>query len=152
TPTVTGTMSLDLSAFGVNLSLSVRTACADDTSEIACSNKPNPMMFGDVTLGVPGMMGQTYYVVIQGMTPADAGMYSLNLDIPLPEDICTDFFDNDFNGYTDCDDSNCQMTSPDCTPGTTATGQACFQNTACTANQKDPVCLDDIDFPQFPNG
>jgi hypothetical protein len=152
TAPTSGNMSLDLSFFGVNLSLSVRTACAMDSSEIACSNKPNPMMFGDVTLSVPVMAGQTYFVVVQGLTPADQGAFSLNLDIPLPETICNNFIDDDVNGYTDCDDKNCQMTSPDCMPGTQAVGTACTVNTNCAANNQDPVCLDAIDFQQFPLG
>jgi hypothetical protein len=152
TPPSTGTMSLDLMPSGVNFSLSVRTACATDSSEIACTNKPNPMMFGDITLGVPVMAGQTYYVVVQGMTPADQGLFGLNLDIPLPETICNNLIDDDLNGYTDCDDANCQMVSSDCVPGTIATGQACTANNQCTANNHDPICLDAIDFQQFPNG
>ncbi len=153
TPSQSGTMSLDLSSFdGVNYSLSVRTACADQTTEIACSNKPNQQQFGDITLGVTVTMGQTYYVIVQGMTPTDVGQYSLDLEIPQPEDICDNLIDDDLNGYTDCDDMNCQMTSPSCVPGTTPNGGSCFANTDCSAAHQDPICLDDFDFPAFPNG
>jgi hypothetical protein len=152
TPATSGTMALDLSAGAGNLSLSVRKACADDASEIACGHKQSAMMSGDVTLAVPVTMGQTYFVMVQGMMPADTGTFSLDFDLPLPETVCDDLVDDDGNGYTDCDDPNCQMVSSDCVPGGGATGQACTANTECTANHHDPLCLDVVNFPQFPGG
>lgn len=152
TATATGIMSLDLTSFGTNLSLSVRSACATDASETACTSTPNPQFFGDYTLGVPVTMGQTYFVMVEAMTPADAGGFSLSIDIPGPEDVCYDFQDNDFDGYTDCDDPDTCQGSMDCQPGATPTGQPCTQNTDCTANHNDPVCLDEFDFGQFPSG
>jgi hypothetical protein len=35
-------------------------------------------------------------------------------DCPAAETLCTDGIDNDANGYTDCDDFNCQETEPSC--------------------------------------
>ncbi len=143
----TGTLSLDMENFSsANFSVSVRTDCETDGSEIGCTNTPNPNAFGDITLGVPVTMGQTYYLMVQGMTPADFGEFDLTVDMTLPESICDDLVDNDFNGYTDCDDPSCQVT-PACVPGTTPTGSTCTVNTDCTANANDPVCLNNLEFP-----
>ncbi len=153
TASMTGIMSADVTPEGfANYSVSVRTTCTDVTTELACSNTPNEQLFGDFVVGVPVTMGQTYFVVVQGMTVSDIGPFTLTLDFPSPETVCDDFVDNDFNGYTDCDDPNCQATSTSCVPGTVATGQACTQNPDCAATLHNPVCMDANDFPQFPNG
>jgi hypothetical protein len=153
TASQTGVMIVDVTPDLANYSVSVRTACASVTSELACSNTPNQgEFFGDFVVGAPVTVGQTYFVVVQGMTPLDVGQYTLTLSFAAPETDCNDFVDNDFNGYTDCDDMNCQMTSTSCVPGTVATGQACSENPDCAAMGHNPVCLDSSDFPAFPNG
>ena len=144
----TGVMSLDLSdCFVWNASVSVRTSCESDTSEIACNSTPDPNL-GDVLLNVPVVKGQTYFVMVQGMTPADFGPFELFLDLVPPETICDDLIDNDSNTFVDCDDPNCQTLAA-CTPGTTPTGQPCTVNTNCTANNNDPICLNT---EAWPNG
>ena len=48
-----GTLSLQLTSFGAgDLTLSVRTACGDDASEIACANMVGPDEFSPETLAV----------------------------------------------------------------------------------------------------
>ncbi len=44
------------------------------------------------------------------------------------------------------------MTSTSCAPGTIATGQSCFENAGLRATIHNPVCLDNSDFPAFPDG
>src|SRR6202000_2732176 len=78
----------------------------------------------------------------------DFGEFDLELDIAGPEDICDDLVDNDFDGYLDCDDATSCQTLPDCKPGKTVTGQPCFENTQCTANHNDPICLHTEQFPK----
>jgi hypothetical protein len=91
--------------------------------------------------------GQTYFVMVQGLTPADFGAFSIDLEMVAPETECTDLLDNDFDGYVDCDDATACQSSVDCMPGTTVTGQPCFENTDCTANHNDPICLDSAAWP-----
>ncbi|MFT3773891.1 MAG: hypothetical protein QM820_51640 [Minicystis sp.] len=147
---VDGNLTLTLSSFDADFSLSVRTACGDDTSEIACTNKIGSGSFESEILSVPVLAGQTYFVMVDGNTENDFGSFDLSLDIPLPESDCANLSDDDNDGLVDCDDATSCQTLPECMPGTTATGQACFFNAACTANQNDPICLPD--FLGFPGG
>jgi hypothetical protein len=175
TATKSGRMLADVTPEGnASYSVSVRTACpttvaldggapdagsvdagaadAGAGAELGCSAVPNQAFQGDVVVSVPVISGVTYYVVVQGLTTTDFGPYSLSLDFLKPETDCGNFADDDLNGFTDCDDPNCQATSTTCVPGTVVTGQPCGSNPQCTANNHDPVCLDEVDFPQFPNG
>jgi hypothetical protein len=133
-----GKMSASLMSFGAELTVSVRTACDDDTSEIACSNAfPGP------SVTVPVTAGTMYVVMVDGNTPADFGQFTLDLEIVEPESICDDFLDNDGDGYLDCDDpTNCQML-PACAPapGAKPAGHPCVEPSDCQANQNDPICL-----------
>jgi len=142
----TGLMKLTLNSFsGADFSLSVRTACGDDTSEIACTNKQPPGSFNPEVLAMNVIAGTTYFVMIDGNTPSDFGQYDLQLEIPLPETDCFNMFDDDGDGYVDCDDAtNCQML-PECVPiaGAKGAGQPCFAPSDCQANHDDPVCLSD---------
>ena len=56
------------------------------------------------------------------------------------EDLCDDFYDNDGNGLTDCEDPSCQATAA-CVPGQGAVGAPCDVNDQCTANAGDPLCI-----------
>jgi hypothetical protein len=145
----TGGLALDFQneSTGANFSVSIRTSCEMDSSEIACSNKTDPTS-GDIFVGAPVMAGQTYFLMVQGMTMADFGAFDLVVSMPPPETMCTDLIDNDMNGYTDCDDPSCQPT-PACVPGKGLTGTACTANTQCSASAtvNDPVCLNTIAFP-----
>jgi hypothetical protein len=144
-----GNVTITLFSFsGFNYSISARSVCADDTTEIACS-KPDPMSSGQTTLTLPVVTGQSYLIMVEGMTVADVGQYDLQTDIPLPEDICDNMFDDDMDGYLDCDDATSCQTLPECMPGVNPTGTTCFANNQCTANQNDPICLQTA---QFPNG
>jgi hypothetical protein len=142
----TGELSVELFYVSANFSVSVRTSCDDDASEIGCTNQ---QVNDRITLLFPVTMGQTYFLMIDGMTPADAGPFTLILNAVTPETNCADFLDNDFDGYVDCDDPTACQSLPACVPGATPTGQACSANTDCTANHNDPICLQLF---QFPNG
>ncbi len=152
TAPMTGMMSIDFTneAFTdpePNFSVSVRTSCETDDSEIACDNMPDPNSFGDIVFTVPVTMGSTYFVMVQGMTMADYGAFSIDLEMVTPEMDCSDLVDNDFDGYVDCDDPTACQTLPDCKPGTTKPGQPCFDNNECTANHNDPICLNTMNWP-----
>lgn len=151
TAPVDGNLTLNLSSFsGADFSLSVRTTCGDDASEIACANKIGPGDFGSEILTLAVTAGVTYFVMIDGNTTADAGDFDLQMDIPLPESDCSNLYDDDGDGYLDCDDATSCQTLPECMPGATVTGQACFFNGQCTANHNDPICLQD--YQGFPGG
>lgn len=59
---------------------------------------------------------------------------------PGPEDQCENFYDDDQDGLTDCQDPDCQA-MPTCQPGMTPTGQPCTMTNECAANNGDPICL-----------
>jgi len=146
-----GTLSLTLSSWtGADLTLSIRSACAADDSEIACANLVGPGGFDPEVLSLDVLAGQTYFVMVDGNTPQDAGQFDLQIDMPLPESDCSNLFDDDFDGYLDCDDATSCQTLPECTPGAAAAGQPCFFQTECAANHDDPICLQD--FQGFPGG
>ncbi len=56
--------------------------------------------------------GTTYYFVVESINgwclpPSSSCPYRLELECSLPEVDCSDTFDNDQDGDTDCDDSDC---------------------------------------------
>ncbi|MEJ7733252.1 MAG: hypothetical protein WKG00_29170 [Polyangiaceae bacterium] len=137
--------------FGSDVSLSIRTTCNDVTSEVACVDAISGASSAEV-LGMPVTAGQTFFLVVDAVNETSEGFVSLNIDIPPPEFDwqCTDRFDNDADGYLDCDDAtSCQVTQF-CIAGPKSTGQACFDHNECQSLNNDPVCLD---FSQgFPDG
>ena len=137
-------MTVAVQSFGgADFTVSVRTACADQASEIACVNKIGPGGFDSETLKVTLVAGQTYFVIVDGTGPNDFGQFDIDLEIPQPEfDFqCDDHSDNDFDGYLDCDDpSDCQG-SFYCMPGNQDPGTQCFASTDCAATGNDPICL-----------
>ena len=97
-------------------------------------------MFGTEFLTMDVVAGQTYYLVIDSADGTDGG-FDVYVEVPKPEQWCSDFFDDDADGYLDCDDpTSCQGTF-ECMPGATDLGQQCFSNWDCIANANDPVCL-----------
>lgn len=134
---------------GANLSLSIRTACGDAASELACDQLGSGG--SPVSLGADVTAGQKLYLIVDEPGGEPGTWYDLSIEEVLPEDggDCGDFIDNDVDGLLDCDDaSNCQSSSW-CTPGTGATGSACVFANQCSATGGDPLCLQD---PQWPGG
>ncbi|MDI1437422.1 hypothetical protein [Polyangium sorediatum] len=132
-----------------DFSVSLRTTCSDPASEIACNDDPNPDggKTDKVTLEV--VQGQKLYVVVDGAA-GSAGFFNLNVDVPPPEFFCSDFWDDDQDGYVDCDDTTqCQETF-ECEPGAGLLGTPCIVPSDCAANAKDPACLQD--WLGFPDG
>ncbi len=146
----TGTFTATVSSWsGNDFSVSVRTTCADPASELACNNEGDP--FGGkgdvVTLEV--VQGQKLFVVVDG-SAGGSGFFDLNVNMPQPESFCYDFYDDDQDGYIDCDDpTQCQATF-ECQPGVKSVGESCFAPSECAANANDPACLQS--FQGFPNG
>jgi hypothetical protein len=132
-----------------DFSLSIRTACGNDASEIACVDHVHPDGGSDPEkLSRDVTQGETLYVVVDSVAPDSGGNYNLQIDMPLPEgkdfpDSCSDFLDGDSDGLVDCDDPSACQSLPDCVPGASATGAACSKQTECAANHNDPICLDE---------
>ncbi|APR83992.1 Hypothetical protein A7982_09341 [Minicystis rosea] len=143
-----GNLIVDVYSYDADVTVSVRTACGDDSSEIACVNKV--ASGDDEILAVPVTAGTTYFVMIDGNTENDFGSFSIDVDVPPPEDSCTNESDDDNDGYVDCDDANACQTMPECAPGTGVVGTACLQNSECAANHNDPICLSE--YLGFPDG
>lgn len=73
-------------------------------------------------------------------------------DCTLREIVCRDLWDNDGDGNTDCNDAtNCQAAGL-CIPGTGAVGSPCLENTDCSADNNDPLCLAAPYFPDWSGG
>ncbi|MBK8258810.1 MAG: hypothetical protein IPK82_39900 [Polyangiaceae bacterium] len=137
-------MTITLWSFSnTDFTISVRTACDDGATEIACANDVGPGDFTSEVLSVPIVQGQKYYIVVDGTTVNDFGGFQLNVEIPFPESDfqCDNLFDDDFDGYLDCDDPSC-VGSFLCMPGLDPTGAQCFSHTDCqSVAGSDPVCL-----------
>ncbi len=144
-----GDMSFTLWPYGFDGSISIRTSCNDPATEIACVN--NAPSNGQESVLIQAVAGQTYYMIADSTTSAMSGDYSVQVDQPLPEQWCSGQWDDDYDGYVDCDDdTNCKGISFECQPGGGAYGTPCFSNNACQATGGDPICLD---WNQgFPNG
>ena len=128
---------------GADFTISVRTACGDQATELVCVNDVGPGDFNAEQFKIPIVLGQTYFVVVDGTTANDFGFFEIDFDIPQPEfDFqCDDHSDNDFDGYLDCDDATeCQVSSY-CQPGVQVPGSQCFASTDCAATGSDPICL-----------
>lgn len=123
---------------GGDTAISVRQVCGDDTTEIACANN-SPS--GDTeTLSFPTVVGATYYVILESDQAND--FFFGEIFQPQPETSCNNLFDDDSDGYLDCDDeTNCKAVSSECDPGALGYGENCFSHDECNAVGGDPVCL-----------
>ncbi|WP_206079475.1 hypothetical protein [Polyangium spumosum] len=134
---------------GVDFSVSLRATCGDPESEIACNNEGDPFGGKGDKVSLEVVQGQKLYVIVDGAA-GGSGYFDLNVDMPQPESFCFDFWDDDQDGYVDCDDPTmCQGTFA-CQPGPTPLGGPCFSNYDCQANANDPVCLQS--YQGFPEG
>jgi len=135
-----GDVGVQMSPFSFDGAISVRSACNDPSSEILCVNSTGSG--GTESASFPGVAGQTYFVIFESTQPGFADYFSGTIDQPQPEEFCDDQFDDDIDGYVDCDDaSNCKGISPQCDPGPLGYGENCFSNTDCQATGGDPICL-----------
>jgi hypothetical protein len=148
-----GTVTVTVTSWnGTDFSLALRAACGDASSELACVNSGGggkPGEFEQETLSFEATAGSTYFIVLDGAS-GSSGFFDLSVDMPQPEFSCSNFWDDDQDGYLDCDDPNDCQSSFECIPGSTKTGQSCWQPNECTANNNDPVCLDE--WHGFPGG
>jgi hypothetical protein len=140
TAQIDGDLTVSFFPSGFDGSVSIRTVCNDAASEIACANN-NPTSQNE-NLSVPATQGTTYYIIAESTNPSSTGYYNISVDQPFPESYCYDQYDDDFDGYLDCDDpTNCTGQSFDCTPGSGPLATPCFNNTECQATGGDPICL-----------
>ncbi len=147
TAPTTGDISVQAPFASFDVGLSVRTTCSVPASEIACVNQTGSG--GTESLTIAAIAGQTYYIVLESVSN-QGGFYDIIADQIMPESACSDFNDNDFDGFLDCDDPSACQGSFECQSGTTAVGQPCFNNTNCHATNGDPICLPV--FKGFTNG
>ena len=126
---------------GFDGALSIRTACDDAASEIACVN--NSGANGQESVSFPVTAGTVYYVVFEALQPNAVGFYDANIQQLFPEDFCEFQNDEDLDGFVDCDDpTNCKGIDFACQPGVSTYGATCFSNNNCAATGGDPICLD----------
>lgn len=85
--------------------------------------------------------GVAYYVVLEGTVDTWDTFYNVSIQEQEPESFCDDFWDDDFDGFLDCDDPDCQGTF-ECDSGPGAVSDPCFTNNDCEATANgDPICL-----------
>jgi hypothetical protein len=151
---IAGTLTANASGDGV-VAVSIRTACADLTSELSCDFASD---FASAIATLDVAAGEKVLVVVESAS-AFPGFVNVQIDIPFPEGFqdpfaCSDEFDNDGDGLLDCGDPSACKGGPNCTGGVIALGQACFGNfggpNECSSSDGDPVCLSD--FGGFPGG
>lgn len=148
TPPFTGVLGISVES-AIDVAVSVSTACGDLTSEIACASSVHQPGYGE-NVSVAVSANNTYFVMVDGVGPTEVGEFTIQMQqIAGPESVCNDLYDQDFDGYLDCDDSDCQ-TSAQCSPGTKTYGEGCFFNGECQATGNDPICLPSS--LGFPNG
>ena len=140
-----GTVTLNISGLDCDLDIYI----LDDTCDPygGCEEGSTEAGTADDSVSFTCVAGDTYYVVIEGYgfglssgsgrCRNSDGDYTLDFDISAgtgcPED-CTDGLDNDFDGDTDCDDSDC-VGDPACSCDLDGDGydDACGGRTATTA-------------------
>jgi hypothetical protein len=152
TAAATETLSFSLDN-AIDFGITVRTACDDIGTEIACEDE----LFGgdgEEVLDVDVEEGTTYFVIIDGYSVTDEGAFTLTVATSTnePEATCNDLSDDDQDNRVDCaDPSECQ-TLAECTPGAQEKGDTCAANNECSVVAgADPKCLDETTFG-FPGG
>ena len=134
-----------------DMSLSVRTACGDAETQVACTNAVGPFDFEDETIAFKATKSMTYYIVVDGVSPTDYGAFGIELTEVFPETSCNDNFDDDSDGFIDCADPLSCQPSLDCVPGVKGVGTSCTDHTDCAATGNDPVCINEMDY-NWPSG
>jgi hypothetical protein len=149
TPPFSGVLGISVES-SKNFSVSVMTTCGDLNTEIGCAASVHMPGFSE-NLSVTVAANNTYYVMVDGAGATEVGEFTIQMNqITNAESVCNDLYDQDFDGYLDCDDlTNCQ-TSAACIPGAKTYGQPCFSNTECQATGNDPICMPSS--MGFPNG
>ncbi len=111
---VSGSVTMDISGLACDLDIYILgSSCNPSTSCLAGSTAASTTVDA---VSFYCSAGVTYYVLIEGWGMAyggcgpGSGSYTLSFDVSAstgcPED-CFDGLDNDFDGATDCDDSDC---------------------------------------------
>ena len=150
TAPTTDKYTVQLTSFsGVDFTLSLRTACADNATETACVSTPMSMGQDTELLPIDAVQGTIYFVMVD-TEGSPGGSFDISIDVPQPEFSCNDLIDDDGDGYLDCDDPTSCKGGFSCVAGAGVTGEPCFNQGQCAANQGDPVCLGDAE--GFPNG
>ena len=111
-----GEVSVALSNTSVDVDVMVLADTDGSCSASQC------VAWGDSAVSFDAVAGQTYYLVVDGYNGAQ-GSFTIDLvcesAAPTTESACTGGVDDDGDGQTDCEDSDCLGTSPDCQPACT---------------------------------
>jgi hypothetical protein len=126
---------------GADVSLSVRSSCADAASEIACAD--HEAAFYE-TVSFAATAGATYFIVVehdQGDTPA--GAFAVDVTDSFT-DPCWSEWDEDLDGLPGTSDPDCAATL-----GNLPLGAACNNEVECDATLGDPLCLHGVFATKF---
>jgi hypothetical protein len=173
-PGESGEVTIDLQSPN-DIGFYVRGACSDPMSEAFCTPFPMGGFWMPVTGGVP------LTIIVDSTSPFSAGPFTLTAsftpavcgdgiingteecDPPdgvtcdndctvIQENLCQNLMDDDNDGLVDCEDQDDCHTLGLCAPGVGATGSPCTANTDCAANNDDPICIAEGEFPSFVGG
>ena len=109
TPPISGTATVTLQASYDAAIVVLERACRPGTSCAASVDAAH----GNEQLRVEVVGGTTYYVIVDGVDPGDAGLFDLSVACPQLVEDCDNRRDDDEDGLVDCDDPGC-ATSPAC--------------------------------------
>lgn len=140
TAAIDGDMSIQLSPGSFDGVISVRMTCSDVATEILCVDNAGNGQQESVSFEATA--GTDYFVIFESKSINSNSWFNATIDQPMPEDFCDDGWDDDFDGYLDCDDPTaCQGISFECNPGALGYAEECFANNQCVATGGDPICL-----------
>jgi hypothetical protein len=143
----TGMLGISVSQSAADMQFAVSTTCGG--SDVACASRASSFFFPE-KMQVPITSGTTYFVMVEGTAPDEAGTFDIELvEITDPEFFCDDLWDDDYDGLVDCSDSDCAGDAF-CTTGPNSVGNFCFDTGDCASVDDDAICLPD--FHGFDNG
>lgn len=110
---VDGVLTATITSAGFNVSLGARTTCTQGiaTAPLICSNTTADK--GNEEINVSIVKGQTYYLIVDGVTATDLGAFSMN--VVIRPSGCGDGL---VTGTEQCDDMN-QISGDGCTSSCT---------------------------------
>ncbi len=155
TPTADGFLTITLNS-AADLGVHVRTDCADSMTQVACADAQGGGTAEVATVPVTNAMPIT--IIVDGYTPTDVGMYTINL-VFTAEGGCLDNMICSAAAGEACTCADCAM-SPTCGFCDATPNDCSAQNDACTCPDcdadmfcTDPAnCTDDGFCDQFIEG
>ncbi len=92
---------------GFDTDLAIYTGSCGALTQIACNGDTQGCAVSTSIIDLPVAAGIALTIRVGGRTSADAGTGTMSISLFLPPEVCANLIDDDFDGFTDCDDSDC---------------------------------------------